>query len=216
MNAPGIAKDCDGQPIASAEVPCHSRGARSRSRRPSRDVGLRARNAGVTRRELSDQGASVLDIFVDADACPVKGEVERVADRHALTVYMVSNGGIRPSAHPRFHHVTVTDGPDAADDWIAERIGVFDIAVTADVPLASRCLKKNASVIGPSGKLFTAETIGMALGMRELNRHLREATGGETLHGAFTKQDRSRFLGTLENEIQALKRRIAASASRGG
>jgi uncharacterized protein YaiI (UPF0178 family) len=90
----------------------------------------------------------VLDIFVDADACPVKQEVERVADRHGLTVYMVSNGGIRPSAHPRFHHVTVADGADAADDWIAERIGMFDIAVTADVPLASRCLKKNASVIG--------------------------------------------------------------------
>ena len=158
----------------------------------------------------------MLEIFVDADACPVKREIERVADRHALTVYMVSNGGIRPSAHPRFHHVTVADGADEADDWIAERIAMFDIAVTADVPLASRCLKKNASVIGPSGKLFTPETIGMALGMRELNRHLREATGEQTLHSGFTKQDRSRFLGALENEIQAMKRRIAASPSRGG
>jgi uncharacterized protein len=158
----------------------------------------------------------VLEIFVDADACPVKREIERVADRHGLTVYMVSNGGIRPSAHPRFHHVTVEEGADAADDWIAERIGMFDIAVTADVPLASRCLKKNASVIGPSGKLFTADTIGLALGMRELHRHVREATGEQTLHSGFTKQDRSRFLGALENEIQAIKRRIAESPTRSG
>ena len=156
----------------------------------------------------------MLEIFVDADACPVKQEVERVANRHELIVYMVSNGGIRPSAHPRFRHVTVADGADAADDWIAERIAMFDIAVTADVPLAARCLKKNASVIGPSGKLFTSETIGMALGMRELNRHLREATGEQTIHSGFTKQDRSRFLGALENEIQAIKRRIATSAIR--
>jgi uncharacterized protein len=157
---------------------------------------------------------TVLDIFVDADACPVKQEVERVANRHGLTVYIVSNGGIRPSAHPRFHHVTVTEGADAADDWIAEHIAMFDIAVTADVPLASRCLKKNASVIGPSGKLFSSETIGLALGMRDLHRHLREVTGEQTIHSGFTKQDRSRFLGALENEIQALKRRIAASADR--
>ena len=149
----------------------------------------------------------VLDIFVDADACPVKQEIERVADRHALTVYMVSNGGLRPSAHPRFRAIVVTEGPDAADNWIAEHIQSFDICVTADVPLASRCLKKDASVIGPSGKLFTVDTIGMALGMRELSRHLREVTGEQTMHAGFTKQDRSRFLGALENEIQAVKRR---------
>ena len=154
----------------------------------------------------------MLDIFVDADACPVKGEVERVADRHRLTVYIVSNGGVRPSAHPRFHHVTVAEGADAADNWIVERIAEFDIAVTADVPLASRCLKKNASVIGPSGKLFTEESIGMALGMRDLHRHLREATGEQTMHAGFTAKDRSRFLGALENEIQAVKRRIALTS----
>ena len=148
----------------------------------------------------------MLTIYVDADACPVKEEVERVANRHQLSVYLVSNGGMRPSAHPRFHHVTVTQGADAADDWIAERIEAFDIAITADVPLASRCLKKNASVIGPSGKRFTEDNIGISLGMRELHRHLREATGQQTLHSGFTKQDRSRFLATLENEIQAIKR----------
>jgi hypothetical protein len=154
----------------------------------------------------------LLDIFVDADACPVKGDVERIADRHGLTVYLVSNGGMRPSAHPRFHHITVGNGADAADDWIAERIADFDIAITADVPLASRCLAKGASVLGPSGKPFTGESIGLALGMRDLNRHLREATGQQTINPGFTPRDRSRFLGALEHEIQALKRRMAANA----
>ncbi len=150
----------------------------------------------------------MLEIFVDADACPVKAEVARVAERHALAVHMVSNGGIRPSAHPLFHHVTVAAGADAADDWIAEHIGPGDIAITADVPLAARCLEKRASVVGNDGRLFTESGIGMALGMRDLNRHLREVTGGQTFHSGFSKQDRSRFLGALENEIQAIKRRV--------
>jgi uncharacterized protein len=152
-------------------------------------------------------GNSLLEIFVDADACPVKDEVARVAERHGLTVHMVSNGGIRPSAHPLFHHVTVAAGADAADDWIAEHIGAGDIAITADVPLAARCLAGGASVLGPTGKSFTESGIGMALGMRDLNRHLREATGQQTFNAGFSKQDRSRFLGALENEIQAIKRR---------
>jgi uncharacterized protein len=149
----------------------------------------------------------MLEIFVDADACPVKAEVERIADRHDLVVHIVTNGGIRPSANPRVKHVIVPEGADAADDWIAEHIGEGDIAITADIPLAARCLKKGASVLGPSGKKFTDETIGMALGMRDLHRHLREATGQQTYNPGFTKQDRSRFLGGLENEIQTLKRR---------
>jgi len=151
----------------------------------------------------------LLDIFVDGDACPVKGEVERVADRHGLIVYMVTNGGVRPSANPRIRHVIVTAGADVADDWIAEHIQPFDIAITADIPLASRCLKQQASVIGPSGKIFTEDAIGMALGMRDLHRHLREATGQQTFNPGFTKQDRSRFLGALENEVQSMKRRSA-------
>jgi uncharacterized protein len=151
----------------------------------------------------------VLEIYVDADACPVKDEVARVAERHGLHVHLVSNGGIRPSAHPLFHHVTVAEGADAADDWIAERIGADDIAITADVPLASRCLARGASVLGPTGKAFTESGIGMALGMRDLNRHLRETTGQQTYNAGFGKQDRSRFLGALENEIQAIKRRGA-------
>ena len=148
----------------------------------------------------------MLEIFVDADACPVKEEVERVADRHGLIVHIVTNGGIRPSANPRIRHVIVPEGADAADDWIAERIGPLDLAVTADIPLASRCLKKQASVLGPTGRKFTSESIGMALGVRDLNRHLREATGRQTFNPSFTRQDRSRFLGALENEIQAMKR----------
>ena len=145
-------------------------------------------------------------IFVDGDACPVKTEVEKVAARHGLPVTIVSNGGLRPSANPLVCHVMVPDGPDAADDWIAEHIGPRDIAVTADIPLAARCLEKGARVLGPNGKAFTQDNVGMALGMRELNRHLREVTGGQTYHAGFAKQDRSRFLGELENCIQALKR----------
>ena len=145
-------------------------------------------------------------IFVDGDACPVKAEIEKVATRHGLAVTIVSNGGLRPSANPLVCHVMVPDGPDVADDWIAEHIGPKDIAITADIPLASRCLEKGARVISPTGKPFTNDNVGMALGMRELNRHLREVTGGQTYHSGFSKQDRSRFLGELENCIQSLKR----------
>jgi uncharacterized protein YaiI (UPF0178 family) len=149
----------------------------------------------------------MLEIFVDADACPVKQEVERVAERHGLGVHVVSNGGIRPSANPLVKSVIVAAGADAADDWIADHIGPGDIAITADIPLASRCLKKGASVLGPTGKPFNEQSIGMALGMRDLHRHLREATGGQTYNAGFTKQDRSQFLNALENEIQKIKRR---------
>ncbi len=142
-------------------------------------------------------------IFVDGDACPVKPEVERVATRHGLNVHIVSNGGIRPSANPLIHLVAVSEGADAADNWIAENITKRDIAITADIPLASRCLKKGARVVGPNGKVFTLESIGMALGMRDLHRHLRELTGEQTRQPGIAHKDKSRFLGALENEIQA-------------
>lgn len=145
-------------------------------------------------------------IFVDGDACPVKAEIEKVATRHGLPVTIVSNGGLRPSANPLVCNVMVPDGPDAADDWIAEHAGAGDIVVTADIPLAARSLEKGARVIGPNGKPFTEQGIGMALGMRDLSRHLREVTGGQTHHVGFSSKDRSRFLGELENCIQALKR----------
>jgi uncharacterized protein YaiI (UPF0178 family) len=148
----------------------------------------------------------VVSIFVDGDACPVKAEVERVAVRHKLDVTIVSNGGLRPSANPLLRHVVVGEGPDVADDWIVEHICEGDVAVTADIALASRCLTKGAKVLSPMGKPFTEASIGMALGMRELHRHLREVTGGQTHHAGFTRQDRSRFLGALENMIVALLR----------
>jgi uncharacterized protein YaiI (UPF0178 family) len=146
------------------------------------------------------------EIFVDADACPVKQEVERVAGRHGLMVHVVSNGGIRPGRNPLVRHVTVAAGADAADDWIVERAGAGDIVVTADILLASRCLKNGARVLGPTGKAFTENSIGLALGLRDLNKHLREATGNQTYNAAFRKEDRSRFLNALEIEIQAAKR----------
>lgn len=151
-------------------------------------------------------GWVLLEIYVDADACPVKAEVERVAQRHGLLVYVVSNGGLRPNPDPRIRNVIVPEGPDAADDWIAEHIAEGDIAVTADIPLAARCLKKGAQVLGPTGKPFTDDSIGMALGMRDLKRHLREATGTQTYNPGFAKADRSRFLNALENAIQAVRR----------
>jgi len=148
----------------------------------------------------------VLDIYVDADACPVKDEVLRVGGRHGLDVYIVSNGGLRPSADPRVHTVIVGNDPDAADDWIADKIGAGDIAVTNDIPLAARCIDKGARVLAPTGKPFTEESIGMAVAMRDLMTQLRdsgEITGGP---GGFTKRDRSRFLQALETEIQAVRR----------
>ena len=149
----------------------------------------------------------MLEIYVDADACPVKTEIMRVADRHGLPVHMVSNQWLRLDDHPRVNRVIVGDGLDAADDWIAERVGDGDIAITADIPLAARCLDAGASVIGPTGKPFTEQSIGMARAMRDLMAHLRdtgEVTGGGP---AFSKQDRSRFLSALEDTIQALQRR---------
>ncbi len=152
----------------------------------------------------------MISLFVDGDACPVKAEIEKVAARHGLTVTIVSNGGLRPSANPLLRHVTVAEGADAADNWIVDHIAAGDICITADIPLASRCLDKGARVLGPNGKPFTAEGIGMALGMRELSRLLRELTpGGQTHHSGFSSRDRSRFLGELENTIMALRRSAA-------
>src|ERR1700761_32310 len=147
-----------------------------------------------------------MQIFVDGDACPVKAEVEKVAARHGLAVTIVSNGGLRPSANPLLRHVIVAEGADAADNWIVDHIATGDICITADIPLAARCLDKGARVLAPNGKPFNNDSIGLALAMRDLSRHLREVSNGQTFHAGFSKQDRSRFLGELENCIQALKR----------
>ena len=147
-----------------------------------------------------------MNIYVDADACPVKEEVLRVATRHAIPVHFVSNSWMRLPDSPLVHRVVVTQGPDVADDWIAKRAGPSDIAITADIPLASRCLKAGAKVVGPTGKPFDEASIGMALAMRDLQSHLRETGESRGFNPAFTPKDRSRFLGTLENIVQALKR----------
>jgi len=149
----------------------------------------------------------MLDIYVDGDACPVKDEIFRVAERHNLKAYLVSNSWLRIGENPFVEQVVVPQGPDVADDWIVERIGDGDIVVTTDIPLAARCLKNNARALAPTGKPFTPDSIGMALAMRDLMSDLREA--GEVSGGnpSFTKQDRSRFLSALETQIQAIKRR---------
>jgi uncharacterized protein YaiI (UPF0178 family) len=148
----------------------------------------------------------LLEIYVDGDACPVKGEVLRVAERHGLVVHLVSNRWLRVADSPLVRRVVVGDGFDAADNWIAEHIGTGDIAVTSDIPLAARCLEKGANVLGPTGKPFDSQGIGMALAMRELMAQLRDS--GEVKGGGpmFSKQDRSRFLGALENLVQAIRR----------
>ena len=149
-------------------------------------------------------------LYIDADACPVRDEVYRVAERVGLKVFVVSNGSrpILPSRNPLVSMVIVSEGADAADDWIAERITARDICITADIPLASRCLKKDARAIAPNGKLWTKDNIGSALAGREIGRHLREsgvATGGPP---PFSKADRSRFLNALDALVQQAQRSI--------
>jgi uncharacterized protein YaiI (UPF0178 family) len=144
------------------------------------------------------------EIYVDGDACPVKDEVMRVAQRHGIAVHYVSNAWMRLPDSPLADRVVVSGGFDAADDWIAEHIAPGDIAITADIPLAARCLEKRARVIGPTGRPFTEDGIGTALAMRELKGHLRD-TGEIRDHGpVFTKRDRSQFLQALEQAVQAV------------
>ena len=153
-------------------------------------------------------------IYIDADACPVRDEVYRVSTRYGLTVYVVSNGSrpMRPVADPAIRMITVGDGADAADDWIADHITAVDICVTADFPLAARCLAVGARALAHNGKLWTTDNIGSALAGREIGRHLRElgvATGGPP---SFAKSDRSRFLVALDTVVSAALR--ASSAKR--
>jgi len=147
-----------------------------------------------------------LKIYVDADACPVKDEAHKVATRHGLDIFYVSNSHMWLPVGENVKRIVVAEGADAADDWIVEQVTAQDIVVTADIPLASRSLKKNAQVLAHTGKLFTPDGIGMALAMRELMSHVREATGTQNHNPVFVPADRSRFLQALENAIQALKR----------
>ena len=145
-------------------------------------------------------------ILIDADACPVKDEAVRVAERHGLTIHFVSNAWMRLPEGPLIKREVVSEGPNAADDWIAERASRFDIVVTADIALAARCLEAGARVLGPTGKPFSETSIGMALAMRDLSRHLRETGESKGHNASFTRQDRSRFLQALEEAVQAIKR----------
>jgi uncharacterized protein YaiI (UPF0178 family) len=147
-------------------------------------------------------------IFVDADACPVKNEVYRVAERYGLKVYVVANSFMNVPRSDMIERVIVSEGPDVADDWIVERAGATDIVVTADIPLAGRCVKKGATVIGPTGKPFDDDSIGMALATRDLLTGLRSA--GATTRGPppLTRQDISRFLSALDLAVTRLQRKL--------
>lgn len=140
-------------------------------------------------------------LYVDADACPVKDEVYRVADRYALQVFVVSNSWIRTPTSPRIASIVVNDGPDVADDWIAERAGPGDVVITADIPLADRALKAGAQAIHPTGRTFTPDSIGAALASRSIGEHLRSV--GEITRGPkpFAAGDRSRFLQALDTAV---------------
>jgi uncharacterized protein YaiI (UPF0178 family) len=147
----------------------------------------------------------MLTIYIDADACPVKDEVYKVARRHAMPVKVVANAPMRVPGNELFELV-VCPGFGAADDWIAEQVGPGDVVITADIPLAARCLEKGARVLGPRGYPFTEDDIGAALATRELLDHLRQGgavTGGPS---AMTAKDRSRFLAKLDEAVTAARR----------
>ena len=149
----------------------------------------------------------MLEIFVDADGCPVKEEIYRVARRHGLGATVVSNARIRIPEEERFKLVVVGDRFDAADDWIVEHAGRDDIVISSDIPLASRCLKKGIVVLDQRGGAFTEDNIGAALANRELLAHLRDLgtlTGGPP---PFSARDRSRFLHRLDETIRTIRRR---------
>ncbi|MBF0445682.1 MAG: YaiI/YqxD family protein [Magnetococcales bacterium] len=143
-----------------------------------------------------------MEIYVDADACPVKNETVRVAERHKLVVHMVSNQWMNLPSSRFIRQTIVASGADKADNWIAERAGASDIVVTADIPLAARCLQNKAQVVGPTGRPFDEESIGMALAVRDLNAHLRETSEFQSRVANFGKKDRSRFLSALEEAVR--------------
>lgn len=152
-------------------------------------------------------------IYVDADACPVKDEIYRVAIRHGVPVSVVAGNFIRVPQDPLIERIAAGAGMDAADDWIAERARPGDVVVTSDIPLASRCVKAGADVIAPNGKPFTEESIGMTLAVRNLMTDLRsagEVTGGPR---SFAPRDRSAFLSALDQTLRRIQRRRADQAA---
>jgi uncharacterized protein YaiI (UPF0178 family) len=148
----------------------------------------------------------MLDIYIDADACPVKDEIYRVAARYGLRVFVVANGWLRTPDTSLVQRITVTEGLDQADDWIVTHAGTGDIVVTTDVPLAARCVKAGARVLAPTGRPFTPDSIGTDLATRNLMTTLRDTGQIRGTGRPFTKQDRSRFLEALDTAIQAVRR----------
>lgn len=145
-------------------------------------------------------------IYVDADACPVKAEAERVATRHGLTLFVVSNGGLRPSQNPLVENIIVPDGPDVADMWIADRAKGGDVVITGDIPLAAKCVEAGARVIKHNGEILDARNIGQVLATRDLMQDLRSADPFRQGGGRpFSKADRSRFLDGLERVVRFAK-----------
>ncbi|WP_417516846.1 YaiI/YqxD family protein [Minwuia sp.] len=151
----------------------------------------------------------MIKIYIDADACPVRNETLRVAERHRLETYIVSNGGMRHHENPQVHTVVVADGPDEADRWIADRIEPGDICVTGDIPLAARVIENGGTAIRHNGDTFTEANIGQQLATRDLMADLRASNPFMTGGGGkpFSKKDRSNFLNRLENMVQAARRR---------
>ena len=150
--------------------------------------------------------AGAIMIYVDADACPVKAEVERVGTRHGMRIFIVSNGGLRPSQNPLVETVIVPDGPDLADMWIAERAGPGDVVITGDIPLAAKCVAAGARVLKHDGEALTAANIGNVLATRDLMSDLRSADPFRQGGGrAFSRADRSRFLDALERALRAVR-----------
>ena len=145
-------------------------------------------------------------IYVDGDACPVKAEIIKVVTRYQLPTFVVSNQGLRAAMGPLITGILVGSEFDAADNWIVEHIAAGDIAITADIQLAGRCVKKAAHAIGPTGQLFTSENIGTALAMRELNAYLREAGTIKGINPAFSKKDSSNFLQAFDRLLQQIIR----------
>ena len=171
---------------------------------------LRApRLLSVTASPTDDAHLNTTRIYVDADACPVKDEIYRVAARHGLPVSVVAGQFIRVPLDPLIERIAAGSGMDAADDWIAERAGKGDIVITSDIPLASRCVKAGCEVIAPNGKPFTEQSIGMTLAVRNLMTDLRssgEVTGGPR---SFAPRDRSAFLSALDQTIRRIQRQRA-------
>jgi uncharacterized protein len=147
-----------------------------------------------------------LQIYIDADACPVKNEIYRAAGKYDITVHIVCNSFMNIPAQPHLHLVVVDSGPDEADNWIADNVLEGDIVVTADIPLASRCIKKSARVLDNRGREFTEDSIGTALASRDLNEHLRMMGVLSTGPRPMAKKDKSDFISKLHQVIQALLR----------